>query len=202
MNTKWSAEKETLIDLILVQKLPYEQIGRMYNCSGSNIKKVAIRIGIDLEDRRVKNPNETFNKGLLKIPLIVCKECKKEFKKRAGYYNEFCSNSCRHQYRFTKAYEKVTEGDYSVMRANFGLKRYKDAIIEEQDNKCAICSMSPKWNNKRLVFIIDHIDGNAANNKRDNLRCVCPNCDSQLDTYKSKNKNGARHYYRYKNKGE
>lgn len=37
----------------------------------------------------------------------------------------------------------------------------------------------------------------AANNKRDNLRCICPNCDSQLDTYKSKNKNGARSYYRY-----
>ena len=45
--------------------------------------------------------------------------------------------------------------------------------------------------------VVDHIDGNAANNKRDNLRCICPNCDSQLDTYKSKNKNGARSYYRY-----
>lgn len=42
------------------------------------------------------------------------------------------------------------------------------------------------------------IDGNASNNRRDNLRCICPNCDSQLDTYKSKNKNGARYYYRYK----
>ena len=63
--------------------------------------------------------------------------------------------------------------------------------------KCAICGMSPIWNGKELVFIVDHIDGNAANNKRDNLRCICPNCDSQLDTYKSKNKNGARSYYRY-----
>jgi len=27
---------------------------------------------------------------------------------------------------------------------------------------------------------------------RENYRCVCPNCDSQLDTYKSKNKNSAR----------
>ena len=45
---------------------------------------------------------------------------------------------------------------------------------------------------------VDHIDGNASNNRRDNLRCICPNCDSQLDTYKSKNKNGARYYYRYK----
>ena len=43
---------------------------------------------------------------------------------------------------------------------------------------------------------------NASNNRRGNLRCVCPNCDSQLDTYKSKNKNGSRNYYRYnKNNG-
>lgn len=34
--------------------------------------------------------------------------------------------------------------------------------------------------------------GDAANNRRENLRLVCPNCDSQLDTYKSKNKNSAR----------
>ena len=86
--------------------------------------------------------------------------------------------------------------EYKSQLKDLDFESIKD-ILEEQDNKCAICGMPPIWNNKELVFIIDHIDGNAANNKRDNLRCICPNCDSQLDTYKSKNKNGARSYYRY-----
>ena len=46
-----------------MDKLSYEEIGRKYGCSGSNIKKVAQRIGIDLPQRRKVNPSETFNKG-------------------------------------------------------------------------------------------------------------------------------------------
>ena len=36
-------------------------------------------------------------------------------------------------------------------------------------------------------FVIDHINGINNDNKLTNLRWVCPNCDSQLDTYGSKN---------------
>lgn len=85
------------------------------------------------------------------------------------------------------------------MRANYNLREFKKDILEEQDNKCAICGIKPEWNGKELIFIVDHIDGHAANNHRSNLRCICPNCDSQLDTYKSKNKSSDR-IYRYATK--
>ena len=78
------------------------------------------------------------------------------------------------------------------MKSNFRIDYFKKDILKEQDGKCDICKIEDNWNNKKLVFVLDHIDGDASNNKRDNLRCVCPNCDSQLDTYKSKNKNSAR----------
>ena len=83
------------------------------------------------------------------------------------------------------------------MKANWSPGNYRNDILREQNNKCAICGCAPEHNGKPLVFIIDHIDGHASHNNRENLRCICPNCDSQLDTYKSKNKCGERSYYRY-----
>ena len=52
--------------------------------------------------------------------------------------------------------------------------------------------MNREWNGKAINFILDHIDGNASNDLEYNVRLICPNCDSQLETYKSKNKNSAR----------
>lgn len=197
MKNKWEKEKDNLIELILNQKKSYEEVGRMYGCSGAAVKKAAQRLGIVLQQRRVVNESETFGKGTIKVPMATCKNCGKEFPMYASKLNMYCSNQCQQEYQRKEKYQRLIDGDPSIMRANYNPKNFKPDIIKEQNGVCAICGCKPEHNNKPLVFILDHIDGNAANNKRDNLRCVCPNCDSQLDTYKSKNKNGARSYYRY-----
>jgi hypothetical protein len=68
----------------------------------------------------------------------------------------------------------------------------REYILESQKHCCAICGIPDVWNDKKLNFVLDHIDGNAADSSPKNVRLICPNCDSQLDTYKSKNKNSAR----------
>lgn len=191
-------KKEELQNFILNKNLSYEEIGKFYNASGAAIRKAACRLGIELPKRRTINKKEDFNKGKVTANKIaICKNCGKNFIKYASSKNKYCSIKCQKEYQHRILYEKCKNGDTSIMRANYSPIIFKQDILKEQNNKCAICGMLPIWNNKELVFIIDHIDGNAANNKRDNLRCICPNCDSQLDTYKSKNKNGARSYYRY-----
>lgn len=195
MASKWITEKENLENLIN-QGISYEEIGRHYGCSGANIKKAALRIGIELKPRRTINDCETFGKGIIKVEMGTCIYCGKEFPKYAGRSNLYCSHKCQIECQHKQKYQLILDGDKSIMRATYSPATFRNDIIKEQGGVCAICGCKPEHNGKPLVFIVDHIDGKASNNKRENLRCICPNCDSQLDTYKSKNKNSDRIYYR------
>ena len=73
------------------------------------------------------------------------------------------------------------------------IRRY---ISNAQSGCCAICGGASTWLGLHLALVLDHIDGNPTNNRRENLRLICPNCDSQLATYKSRNRGNGRHYRR------
>ena len=46
----------------------------------------------------------------------------------------------------------------------------------------------------KVPLVADHIDGNWRNNTEENLRLVCPNCDSLSPTYAALNRgNGRKH---------
>jgi hypothetical protein len=53
-------------------------------------------------------------------------------------------------------------------------------------NQCEICK-NIEWNGKKIPLVLDHINGDKLNQKRENLRFICPNCDALTDTYKGKN---------------
>ena len=54
------------------------------------------------------------------------------------------------------------------------------------DYVCGICGIEPMWQGKPMTLILDHINGINNDNRIENLRFVCSNCDSQLPTYKNR----------------
>lgn len=64
-------------------------------------------------------------------------------------------------------------------------KHYKNGNYSEY--KCAICGQEPFWNGKELTLTLDHINGHNRDNRLENLRWICPNCDRQLDTFAGRN---------------
>ena len=59
----------------------------------------------------------------------------------------------------------------------------------QQEYKCSICGQEPFWNGKELSLTLDHINGDNHDDRLENLRWVCPNCNSQLETTGSRNPN-------------
>lgn len=64
-------------------------------------------------------------------------------------------------------------------------KWYKKGNYTEY--KCSICGQEPNWNGKELSLTLDHINGDNHDDRLENLRWICPNCDRQLDTFGIKN---------------
>ena len=55
-------------------------------------------------------------------------------------------------------------------------------------NRCYECALPPEWRGKRLVMVLDHRNGDRADNRLENLRLLCPNCNSQQETFAGKNR--------------
>ena len=188
--------KEELDNLINVEKLSYLKIGKLYNVSDTYIKRIALILGVRLPMRNKKN-SEAAQKRKSITNCLFCKKEMPSYVTGMGHKQLYCGDECRREQTLinnkikTKArYEEYLKNDLNYDEQS--VKKFKKFMLEDQENRCAICSIENMWGDKVLVFVQDHIDGNANNNARSNLRLVCPNCDSQLDTFKSKNKNSAR----------
>ncbi|MGW3102526.1 HNH endonuclease signature motif containing protein [Streptomyces sp. NPDC001100] len=51
---------------------------------------------------------------------------------------------------------------------------------------CETCGVGDVWQGRRLVLEIDHINGDRLDNRRENLRYLCPSCHSQTKTFSNR----------------
>ena len=174
--------------------------------AGRYVNRVCINCGIEISvkintpEMYVKCPNckkkekrkksndlngRDINGRVIKLGIKkYCKNCEKELK--SGLIS-FCCWQCGADYKVGEIYRKIMESN----GLGFTARIIKKFLISSGGNICSICGLS-EWMGKPIPIIIDHINGRASENNLDNLRLVCANCDAQLPTYKSKNKNSDR----------
>lgn len=75
--------------------------------------------------------------------------------------------------------EMFTENSL-IARSNIKRRIIKDDLIKYE---CALCGQDENWNSKKISLILDHINGINNDNRLENLRFVCPNCNATLDTH-------------------
>lgn len=56
---------------------------------------------------------------------------------------------------------------------------------------CAECGTGDTWPGRRLVLEIDHVSGDRLDNRRENLRCLCPSCHNQTSTFSNRSRRTA-----------
>ena len=83
--------------------------------------------------------------------------------------------------------QEIFEGKHPQYQSNKLRKRLFTEKIKQE--KCELCGIT-EWLGKKLSLEVDHKDGNRYNHKLENLQILCPNCHSQTDTYRGKNKSG------------
>lgn len=68
---------------------------------------------------------------------------------------------------------------------NIGSSKLKEKLYNEglKKRECEICGQDEMWNDKKMSLILDHINGVNNDNRLENLRIVCPNCNATLETH-------------------
>jgi hypothetical protein len=51
---------------------------------------------------------------------------------------------------------------------------------------CGACGIGAEWNGKPILLNVNHINGNWLDNKKENLRFLCPNRHSRTPTFAGK----------------
>jgi 5-methylcytosine-specific restriction endonuclease McrA len=83
----------------------------------------------------------------------------------------------------------MQENSQRTVRRFYAEWRLTQGLPSRCDNpECTYFTAPLQWNGQPLSLILDHINGNHKDNGTENLRLLCPNCDSQLPTRGGRNK--------------
>lgn len=118
-----------------------------------------------------------------KKPRRTCPACGRVVKRAVDKY---CDNRCQNEHQYRQYIARWLAGQESGMRGSFysisaHVRRWMIETYGERCSRCGWCERHPVTG--RVPLTIDHIDGDVANCRPDNLRLLCNNCHSLTPTF-------------------
>lgn len=120
-----------------------------------------------------------------------CLYCGTIADKGKNCFGKYCNNKCQGLHKRQTLVESWLAGELpgwtgkTRQLCNF-IKIY---LKSTRGSACSICGWDKRHNiDGNSLTEIDHIDGDAENCRPENLRVICPNCHSETDTFRARNK--------------
>lgn len=84
-----------------------------------------------------------------------------------------------------KLSKEIPINEVLIENSSYNRTRLKERLYKEglKERKCELCAQNEIWMDKKMSLILDHINGVNNDNRIENLRIVCPNCNATLDTH-------------------
>lgn len=198
----WSEDEITLI------KEKYEELGpkkcseilnrTMRSCQ-QKAKKLGIKykfIKIYYEKKNLENfirESKSYNECLKRMGLsnrpgnygTLKKYIKLYGIDTSHFYISYMDGLRNYSIEYKKPLDEIL-----IENSTFSRRSLKKRIFEAglKQNICEECGQGEIWRDRKISLILDHVNGINDDNRIENLRILCPNCNATLDTHCSKNK--------------